>query len=232
MHGDAATVGAPHRAQLHHRNGMEDSKAASAAAAASLPSFSSAVPAAHPGAAVSLRCESCASTSAAVFCVRCDKLLCTNCDSRVHASHALASHERGPAAQVHAHRVQCAESHPYAASSGDLQVRFWCRSCNRPVCVACRAPGGAHSTSAAFDSRGASSVPSRHHECVLLEEQAETQLRALSAAMGSAGHVQSLKERMLAELRQLAVASTELQSACSAAEASELSASQQVLARL
>lgn len=146
-----------------------------------------------------LACEGCMARTAVVYCSSCDRLMCVDCDSRTHAAPPLQTHQRAPFSQVHAHRIPCPEVHApshgsAAPTNPSLLIRFYCRTCARPVCSACRAPGGVH-----CDSGHA-----QRHDCVPLAEQCQSQLLALRNAVGSMVALQDAKQRMIGEVSTLA----------------------------
>lgn len=175
-----------------------------------------------------LTCESCTAQSASSFCSACDQLLCSSCDARVHATATAAaqSHARAPAAQVIAFRIPCPEAHHSAQRlpSSQMLLRFYCRTCSRPVCSACRsAPGGAHPDSGPAHAR---------HDVVRLEDAWAAQMRVLCATVGSASAMHDKKQQILAELRSMDRALAQLSSALLQVESAESARTSQILSRL
>ena len=175
-----------------------------------------------------LACESCSAHAARSFCSTCDQLLCGSCDARLHATVSAAqSHARAPAAQVVAFRVPCPETHAHTAHrlpAAQLLLRFYCRTCSRPVCSACRsAPGGAHPDSGPAHAR---------HEVVRLEDAWAAQMRVLSGMVGSASAMHDKKQQILGELRSMDRALAQLSSALLQSESLEAAQTSQILSRL
>ena len=93
------------------------------------------------------KCEGCFQGEGSVYCTNCGKVYCKICDDQLHIVPAYRTHERTPLSMLSSMNANC-----YHHS---IPLRYYCESCDEPVCNLCQQQGP-HNTSL-------------HHVCSLFE---------------------------------------------------------------
>ena len=93
------------------------------------------------------KCEGCFQGEGSVYCTNCGKVYCKICDDQLHIVPAYRTHERTPLSMLSSMNANCYHH--------NIPLRYYCESCDEPVCNLCQQQGP-HNTSL-------------HHVCSLFE---------------------------------------------------------------
>ena len=84
------------------------------------------------------KCEGCFQGEGAVYCSNCGKVYCKICDDQLHIIPAYRTHERTPLSMLSSMNAKCYRH--------NIPLRYYCESCDEPVCNLCQQQGP-HNTS-------------------------------------------------------------------------------------
>ena len=84
------------------------------------------------------KCEGCFQGEGAVYCSNCGKVYCKICDDQLHIIPAYRTHERTPLSMLSSMNANCYHH--------NIPLRYYCESCDEPVCNLCQQQGP-HNTS-------------------------------------------------------------------------------------